>query len=251
MMVEMGPDRLHHALWRQMQPGGPLEAEARNYYATLDAHVAELIANAGEETTLIVASDHGARSMTGGVRINEWLRAHGWLEVSGGEIDWSRTRAWGEGGYHARIMLNVAGRETHGIVPRQDYEAERARLAEALGKMSGPDGVSLGNVVLRPEDAYREVRGLPPDLIVCLGDLAWRSLGTLGAGEVFTAGDDASDDGCNHDWNGIFIAAGPDFAARGPIDGMRIEDVARTILARFAIPPPTGMHGRDLAEHTP
>ena len=38
-------------------------------------------------------------------------------------VDWSRTTAWGEGGYYARVFLNVEGREPAGIVPMDRYEA--------------------------------------------------------------------------------------------------------------------------------
>lgn len=244
MMVEMGPDRLHHACWRTMQPGGAHERAARAYYADLDRHAGELIARAGPETTVIVASDHGARSSLGAVRINAWLVANGWqARTASGEIDWSHTRAWGEGGYYARIFLNVAGREPEGVVAKDAFEGERSRLCEALRAMTGPDGAPLGNVVLRPQDAFRATRGAPPDLLAFFGDLAWRSV--AGLGEIF-ATDDPGDDGCNHDWNGIFVMAGPGIPARGPVAGMQIADVAATILARFGLPPLDGAPSRDL-----
>ncbi len=252
MMVEMGPDRFHHAFWHHVdpahpryEPGNRWEEEGRRYYAFLDARVGELVEDAGDDTAVLIVSDHGARAMVGGVAINEWLRRTGWLAHDSGRVDWSRTRAWGEGGYYARVWLNVAGREPEGVVPPERFEEERARLAAALGAMEGPDGAPLANRVVRPEDVYRETRGVPPDLMVFFGDLAWRSVGTLG-GALFTEGDDAGPDGCNHDWDGIFVMAGPGAPARGRTDGLAIYDVARTISSLAGVPAPPDLLGTDL-----
>ena len=45
-------------------------------------------------------------------------------------IDWSRTVAWGEGGYYCRLFLNVEGREPQGVVAPDDYERVRSELKE-------------------------------------------------------------------------------------------------------------------------
>jgi predicted AlkP superfamily phosphohydrolase/phosphomutase len=262
MMVEMGPDRLHHALWHRMDPEHPRgtydpawEGKARDYYAGLDAHIARLLERTDERTTVILASDHGARSMVGGVRVNEWLRRAGWLALRGDpeapgplrpeDVDFGRTRAWGEGGYYARIFLNVRGREPQGTIDPADYGAVRQELAAALEAMPGPDGAPLGTRVVWPEREYRAVRGQPPDLMAFFGDLAWRSIGTVGPGPLWVEGDGRGPDGCNHDWNGVFVMAGGGAPARGHTEGLHILDVARTVLGLMEIPAPQGMAGRD------
>jgi len=252
MMVEMGPDRLHHAFWHHIDPaspryraGNPWEEACRRYYAFLDARIGELVAQAGDETAVLVVSDHGARAMEGGVHVNEWLRREGWL-VRGddGSIDYGRTRAWGEGGYYARIWLNVRGREPDGVVPPEGFEEQRDTLAAALAAMTDAAGHPLGNRVVRPEDVYRETRGCAPDLMVFFGDLRLRSLGTPAAG-VFAAENDTGPDGCNHDWDGIFVLAGGGTRARGRVDDLAIYDVARTICGIADIPAPTDLLGTD------
>lgn len=259
MMVEMGPDRLHHALWHRFAADGAAEPRwieaARDYYGLLDRRIGELVRDVGEDTTVLVVSDHGARTMEGGVRINEWLRTEGWLALdpvpgaprpwSEARVDWGRTRAWGEGGYYARIFLNVRGREPQGVIAPERYEAERERLAEALTHMRGPDGAPLGNRVVRPDVLYRTTRGTPPDLMVFFGDLRLRSLGTVGPGPVFVADDDRGLDGCNHDWDGIFVMAGAGAPARGHTGGLQIVDVARTVLGLMDTRAPDGLQGRD------
>jgi predicted AlkP superfamily phosphohydrolase/phosphomutase len=262
MMVEMGPDRLHHALWHRMDPHHPRgtydpswEARARDYYARLDAHIGRMVACAGDDTVVILASDHGARAMVGGLRINAWLAQHGWLSLRElpsapqplrmEAVDLTRTRAWGEGGYYARIFLNVRGREPGGVIAPAEYDAVRAELAAALEAMPGPDGAPLGTRVVWPERAYRAVRGHPPDLMAFFGDLAWRAIGTVGPGPLFVPGDDRGPDGCNHDWDGIFVMAGAGAPVRGRTEGLHILDVAPTVLGLMDRTAPPGMGGRD------
>ncbi|MFW6052160.1 MAG: alkaline phosphatase family protein [Myxococcota bacterium] len=262
MMVEMGPDRLHHALWDRIDPDHPAGRveprwvdAARDYYALLDRRIGELLALAGDDTAVVVVSDHGARAMEGGVRINEWLRREGWLALretpaapvplAEADVDWSRTSAWGEGGYYARIFLNVRGRDPEGTVAPDRYDTVRAELARRLGAIGGPDGRPLESRVVAPEETYRVQRGHPPDLMAFFGDLRFRSIGTVGPGPLVTRGNDRGPDGCNHDWDGIFAMAGGAAPARGRTDGLRIVDVARTVLGLMDVPAPQGLPGRD------
>ena len=81
----------------------------------------------GDDTSVFVVSDHGAQNMEGGICVNEWLQREGYLAlaepVAGPtpigqvKLDWSRTKAWGEGGYYSRVFLNVKSREPEGKVP--------------------------------------------------------------------------------------------------------------------------------------
>ncbi len=265
MMVEMGPDRFHHAFWRHIDPSHPefvpgnaWESSALDYYAFLDAQIGELLEAVDDETVVMIVSDHGARAMKGGLAINEWLRREGFLHLkeepneprplSRDDVDWSRTRAWGEGGYYARIFLNVAGREPEGIIPGRDVDAERARLERALLSMKGPDGETLRNRVDHPASVYREARGEPPDLMAYFGDLDYRSIGSVGHDAIFLPTNDTGPDGCNHDWDGIFIMAGGGLTERGPIEGAEIYDVAATVMGLFDLERPPGMRGRDWSE---
>ncbi len=131
MMVEMGTDRIHHAFWkfhdkshRKYEPGNPYENAIRDYYRLIDQKISELLPALGDETSIFVVSDHGAKKMEGGICVNEWLIREGYLAlrqpvpgptpIGKAQIDWSRTIAWGEGGYYSRIFLNVKGSRTPG-----------------------------------------------------------------------------------------------------------------------------------------
>ena len=91
MMVEMGTDRLHHGFWRYYDhghpdyvPGTAYEQAFRDYYRYLDSEIGSLIEGLGEDTALMVVSDHGAQSMFGGIRVNEWLIREGYLTLREG-----------------------------------------------------------------------------------------------------------------------------------------------------------------------
>ncbi len=264
MMVEMGTDRIHHAFWkffatthRKYEPGNPYEHAIRDYYRYVDAKIAELLAVLGEQTSVMVVSDHGAKTMEGGVCINEWLLREGYLKlkqavtgltpIAKARIDWSRTRAWGEGGYYSRIFMNVKGREPQGVVEPDQYEAVRDELKTKLDAMPDHEGRPLGNRVYKPQEIYRSVRGVPPDLIALLGNLRWRSVGSLGLGSVYTFENDTGPDDANHAEQGIFILREPNGARGKELEGLKLYDVSATILDRFGLEVPSGMQGRVVA----
>jgi len=264
MLVEMGVDRIHHALWKHMDarhplyvPGSPLTNAIHDYYCHVDKRIGELLAGCEEQTAVLVVSDHGARPLMGGVCLNEWLMAEGYLvlketpsrpvSLDSAQVDWGRTKAWGAGGYYGRIFLNVRGREPEGVIAPSDYERERLRLAERLRAMTGPDGRPLGNRIFTPQQLYSNVRGVAPDLIVYLGDLAWRAVGTVGGGALYTVENDTGPDDANHAQYGLLIFYDPLRPGNGQyIENMQIYDVLPTLLARYGVAAPAGLRGKVL-----
>ena len=266
MMVEIGLDRMHHAFWRFLdaehprhEPGHRYRDAIRDYYIYLDEEIGELLERFDEDTTVLVVSDHGARPMQGAICVNEWLAQEGYLVLqetprgptpfSDALVDWSRTRAWGEGGYYCRLCVNVAGREPQGIVAPDEYELLLDELADRLERLPGPGGEAIGTRTFRPQELWREQRGIPPDLIVYFGDLGWRSNGSLGHGRHWTYDNDTGPDDANHDRNGLCIVSGPGVPAQRRED-LVIYDVAPTILAQAGIQADGGMRGRVLAGAT-
>jgi predicted AlkP superfamily phosphohydrolase/phosphomutase len=263
MMVEMGVDRIHHAFWKfhdpahgKFVPGNRFEHAIRDYYHHVDRKIAELLAALGEDTTVLVVSDHGAKRMGGGICVNEWLMQQGYLKlleplsgptpISKAKIDWANTRVWGEGGYYSRIFMNVQGREPNGIVLSSEYEALRDELQAKLEAMVDDQGQPLGNKVFKPQEVYHAVKGVPPDLIVYFGGLYWRSVGSLGGGSVYTFENDTGPDDANHAEYGIVMIRENNGRPKGIMKGARIFDVSATILDRFGLRVPDGMHGRPL-----
>jgi predicted AlkP superfamily phosphohydrolase/phosphomutase len=263
MLVEMGPDRLHHVFWQHFdpkhpkyRPGNRFETAFQDYYRFLDGEVGSLLEALPEDAVTILMSDHGARRMVGGVCFNEWLASEGYLRFSEpvdrptaigkAPTDWSSTVAWGDGGYYGRLFLNVKGREPHGVVDSSRYEEVRDELAMKLEAMAGPDGEPLRTKVYRPQEVYPEVRGVAPDLIVYFGDLEWRSVGQVGGGQIFTYENDTGPDGANHDRAGVFVMAGAPGQPTGRQKGLGLLDVGPTILSLYGVELPERTQGRSI-----
>jgi predicted AlkP superfamily phosphohydrolase/phosphomutase len=263
MFVEMGIDRLYHGFWRYTardhrlyEPGNPYENVMWEYHQYVDQEMGKLLDLVEDDTLVLVVSDHGAKSMVGGVCVNDWLIRQGYLTLTSAPaspgkldmkaIDWSRTIAWGEGGYYGRIMLNVQGREPEGIIPARDYEKVRGELARAIEAIPDEQGRSIGTKAFRPQDVYRTVKNIPPDLIVYFGDLDWRSAGTIGNPSVHIFENDTGPDDANHMQQGLFVLCDPTRSERGEVQGARIYDIAPTVLDRLGLPVPEDMIGRPL-----
>jgi predicted AlkP superfamily phosphohydrolase/phosphomutase len=257
MLVEMGPDRLHHAFWRYHDPGhrlhepdSPFVTALRKYYQRLDGLIGRLIDSLPQDTLILVVSDHGAQAMQGGLAINQWLISEGYLalkdpgasgELKPSMVDWPRSRVWSSGGYYARVFFNIKGREPQGAVPPEKAEALKAELRAKLTEMPDQEGRPLGNQVFAPQELYREVRGIPPDLILLPGGLRWRALGSVGLESIYTFSNDTGPDDANHHPDGLLIAAlkGRDLPA--PPQGRRlgepadIRQIAPTILSALGV----------------
>jgi predicted AlkP superfamily phosphohydrolase/phosphomutase len=264
MMVEMGIDRIHHGFWKFMDPehpkydpGNPLENAIKDYYRFVDSKIGEILSRIDPATAVLVVSDHGAQTMRGGICINEWLIREGYLRITGkppgviplhkATIDWQQTKAWGEGGYYSRIFLNVEGREPQGIIPRKDYAAVRDELKEKLEALGDEQGNPIGTRVLKPEEVYPETNGVPPDLIAYLGNLNWRSVGSIGLNTIHTFENDTGPDDANHAEKGIFILSDPGNGADKACtfrSGLSLYDVAPTVLSILGIPIPPDMEGK-------
>ena len=262
MMVEMGTDRLHHGFWRfydhdhpDYQPGTHWEEEFRAYYRSVDAEIGSMIEGLGDDTAVLVVSDHGAQSMVGGIQVNEWLQREGYLRlteqpdgvvpIGQATIDWPNTRVWADGGYYSRIFLNVRGREPEGTVDPADYEALRDELIAKLEALGDEQGNPIGTRVFRPQDLYHEVNGVAPDLICYFGNLTWRSIGSLGDGRIQVRENDTGPDDANHAKMGVYVMAGPGMPTSSP-DRATLFDIAPTVLTAMGYPVPADMQGQSL-----
>jgi predicted AlkP superfamily phosphohydrolase/phosphomutase len=267
MIVDLGPDRFHHGLladvWPEhprYDPTGPFARAGAKYYALLDREIGSCLELLDPEALVLVVSDHGVRPLTGGVCINEWLIDEGYLvleerpreptPLARCRVDWGRTRAWGEGGYHGRVLFNVAGREPCGLLPHAQLDAEREHLAERAAALPGPDGRPMQTRVLFPERIYRRVRGTPPDLMVYWDGLSRRSVGSVGHGALHVERSDTGPDHANHDPDGIYAACGPGIEHSGERLLARIADVFATAVEALGIEPPRRAGGRSLMGET-
>jgi predicted AlkP superfamily phosphohydrolase/phosphomutase len=259
--VDIGLDRIQHGFWKhhdpahpEHDPGSPYRDVIRDYYRHLDREIGEVLGLLDDDTAVLVASDHGAQALQGGICVNEWLRREGYLvlreEPAGPTdlhpemVDWSRTRAWAYGGYYARVFLNVRGREPEGAVDPDAYESVRDELAERLRLIPDAAGLPMSSTAHRPEDVYRHVRGVAPDLLVYFDDMRWRAVGKVGTGTIHVRENDTGPDDCNHAPFGAFVLAVPGIQPAGEVEGTHLLDVAPTLLTIGGYEVPESMQGR-------
>ncbi len=263
-MVEMGHDRIHHGFWQYMDPahhryvpGNEFENAIRDYYIHAEKLIGDVLDLIDLDTTAMwMVSDHGAKCMTGGFCFNQWLMQEGYLvlkqpvseftKFSLDSVDWPKTRVWGEGGYYGRCFINVKGREPQGVIDPTEYERFRDELVEKLKALVDHQGAHMGTMAYKPQDIYRKVNRVAPDLLVIFGDLRWRSVGSVGHTDIYTFDNDTGPDDANHAQEGMYIYTHPSLPAQGRTSGPTLYDVAPTILKMLGENIPADMIGRSL-----
>jgi predicted AlkP superfamily phosphohydrolase/phosphomutase len=252
-------DRVQHMFYRYTDPLRELPEKSRHatviedLYRDMDRVVGRALNYVDKDTAFFVLSDHGFCSFRRGVNLNAWLHQNGYLALrdsmtESGEyfegIDWQRTRAYtfGLGG----LYLNLRGRETAGIVPREEAVALKVELIQKLIGLRDETGeIAIQNVY----DANAIYRGpyldAAPDLLPGYAP-GYRASWSAAVGKV-SASVFEDNDKC---WSGdhcVDPAAVPGvlfanrkFTAKNP----GIEDLAPTVLELFGIAPPKWMEGR-------
>lgn len=148
-------------------------------YLQMDSVLGEIRDRVGEETDIIVMSDHGFASYRRKFSLNTWLLEEGYLVLKEGcekelpvdhadhrsvhifdtydplaeegergdparresIVDWSKTRAFGMG--FNSLYLNIEGREKHGSVKPSEVAALTAEIAEKLELIRDEDGTQV------------------------------------------------------------------------------------------------------------
>jgi predicted AlkP superfamily phosphohydrolase/phosphomutase len=263
--VDIGLDRVHHGFWNyfdkqhvQYEPGSPYENVIPDYYLWLDEQIGRVMESLDEETILLLVSDHGARRLDGGFAVNQWLIEEGLLVLNQSpkevtpfnklDVNWSKTRVWSEGGYYARVFFNVQGREPQGTIAPADYEQFRDEMKARFESLVDDKGQPLNSLVFKPNEIYRNLRNVAPDLIVHFGGLSWRSIGTVGYPGLYVQENDTGPDACNHAQFGMFVLSAPNSPLSSVYEGARLLDIAPTLLDLGGYDIPESMQGRSLVE---
>jgi predicted AlkP superfamily phosphohydrolase/phosphomutase len=261
--VDIGLDRMHHGFWNFFDrkhihyvPGNPYEDLIPEYYRWLDSQIGQVMERLDPDTVLLVVSDHGAQRLDGGFCVNEWLVKQGLLVLdefpsqptpfSQLKVNWAKTKVWSEGGYCARVFFNMQGREPLGTIPAADYEAFQDEMKARFEALTDHHGRPLDSLVFKPQEIYRHVRGVAPDLIVHFGRLYWRSIGSVGHGRLHVQENDTGPDASNHAQFGMFVLAAPNCPLRGDYQGATLLDIAPTLLDLAGYEIPDSMQGRSL-----
>ena len=169
-------------------------------------------------------------------------------------LDWERTQAFSYGTF-GNVVVNVRGREEHGIVePGEEYDRVRDEIAARLLELRSPDGERIVAQVHRREDLFHGPElAKVPDLLVEFDRYAWLGKGNLkarsdslwdtieieGGGEQSYVG--------SHRHEGVIVLSGPAVAAGAPVAG-ELVDVAPTMLYLLGEAVPADLEGRILME---
>ena len=190
--VFMTTDRVNHFLFKHYAEDGEYNEEFLEFYAKLDGYLGELRGMLDEETTMVVASDHGFTSLDYEVKCNIWLEKQGWLSYKNDDHDSlgdiaDDTRAYSL--IPGRFYINLEGREPRGSVPEEEYEAARKELKSDLEALEGPEGTPVADRVVTKEDAFRgDHDEIAPDLVVIPNDGFDLKSGFRGGDAVFDTG---------------------------------------------------------------
>ena len=171
IMHEHTPDHMYHLFMNLLEPQVNKDDVLRNYwidverrlYNKLDEMIGRLVEKAGEETLVVITSDHGALPTETAfhekyriLEINHILEAAGFIQYKEEDgqkvVDWSRTKAFCQRTMH--VYINLKGRQPYGIVSPSEYESVRDEVMYALLDYVDPlSGKRPVYMVIKKEDA--------------------------------------------------------------------------------------------------
>lgn len=246
-------------VWCHRAYDGRTDTTVAQHYELLDGALGELLKQVGEETDVVLLSDHGFAAYQRSFFPLSWLFEQGYAKPSAKQqrmppptqniaerramehqvimsmIDLERSVAM-PGAVEANfggIRLNVRGREPNGVLEPERVEATLAEITERLLAWRSPD---FQGPVIRAVHRSSELYPGPfssrlPDLIyeldpeICSRPGPYRSPLALHA--------DALPD---HALYGVWVAAGPSFAPRAERGQVSVFDLAPTALAVLGLP---------------
>ena len=262
MLVEMGVDRIHHgylALPRHRPPPLRERPQVRVRHPRLlqlprraDRHRAR--ARCPRTRTIWVVSDHGARpwraaSASTSGSCGRAPDAQGAARPSPRSSRRSNDRLVARPCAGARAATTAGLHEREGPRAAGDHRARattsksRELIKAKLEALADEKGNPIGTKAHKPQDIYRKVNNVAPDLIVYFGDLAWRSAGSVGMDALHIFENDTGPDDANHAQDGHVHPERPRRGAR-QARGREIYDVAPTVLTRAGMPVPGDMIGK-------
>jgi len=264
-------DMQSHMLWRHGDPKhpdapplpgydpatSPAHAhDIENFYRHVDVALGGIRKRLPADTLLIVMSDHGFERYTRKLHLNAWLRDAGYLvmkdakkagHILTGDVDWSKTQAYGVG--FNGLYLNLAGRESEGIVPAAKADALMAEISGKLEALRDPDGGE--SVVLKMYQANEIYSGTrisdAPDLVVGYN----RGYGCSDESTLGEITEEILEDNTSR-WSGNHLMS-PDVVPgillmnrKLSSDGHDLTDVTATVLSHYGIQMLPGMTGEPI-----
>lgn len=276
-VVFVTPDRLHHPFWRDLVERRANEPLARRVYAAVDGALACLLDRIDTtQTDVLVVSDHGFKPVRKMVGVNEILASAGLLparrrkRLAGRALHlglrlpdrfqrrifpfledakWGVLRSLLPGtlAYSEiadTVSVNLAGRESTGVVPQREFDDVRAAAAQALVGFRDPQTGEppIVRAIKREEYFHGPFAEEAPDLVLefregyaysgILGSKLWSWRWLQGA----------------HRRDGIIACLGPHFRRSAEAGTVSILDVTPTVLGLLEVAAPAEIDGRIAGE---
>ena len=267
-----GVDKLQHLCWRFIDPAcahtliTDWERKVREcclgYFQTVDRLMQSIAELAGDEATIVVASDHGFGPQVRTFFVNAWLAERGHLAWTDGQapratdeqtlgmgqlarhvfaLDWTRTRVYAPMPSGNGLHIVRATDRTPGGVRADEYEAFRNRLRDELRALRDPETGQpvVARVWTREEIFAGPYLDLAPDLTLELED---GGLVSILASDV--AIKPRPQPTGSHRPQGVFIARGPAIRRGAIVGELSILDVPPLLLHSLGLPVPDELEGR-------
>ena len=122
-------DSLMHFFWKDMDGRSGDESRKnfiRDYYIEADAGIGRIVDAAGNETSVIVMSDHGHTGVHAAVYLNKWL-------VQNGDMDFRPTFRHGL----ELLMLKVQRKIRRRLVKRRKFKEDEDQFAQVAARLLG------------------------------------------------------------------------------------------------------------------
>jgi len=280
-----------HMMWRHQDPEHPFYEEkiasqdssdwsgrdgstwkdvVDDLYLRMDPILGKVLDRVGDDTMVMVMSDHGFAPYRRKFSLNTWLLENGYLVLKEGEerelpdgdparkpvsiltaVDWSKTRAFGMG--FNGLYLNLKGREAEGIVePGAEAEALLSELKGSLELL-----MDRGKEVVLSADLASEVYAGgarlddAPDIVVGYnsgyGNSDEATQGRIphavltdNVGGTFTG---------SHLMHPSVVSGTLLVNRRVTVDDPRLEDLTTSILDAYDVKPDPAMTGRSVLLH--
>jgi predicted AlkP superfamily phosphohydrolase/phosphomutase len=268
-----GVDKLQHMLWSHLdpalaEPDNPeyvrIQKMAWEYFRKVDDILGQTMKRWGDESTILISSDHGFTHSWEILYLNTWLEHQGYLNWKptvekapdgSAELDDfdlflpfvpETTKCFVLNSSSNGIFIHIKGKRNEWGIAPEEYHSFRKELTEALlTRCVDPEtGEPLITHVYTREEVFDGPNmDNAPDLTVTLRDhgfVSTRRTNTVYAKRAKPMG--------THHPDGIFIARGPGIKHNQSIDRLSILDVCPTALYAMDLPVPDDLQGRVVKE---
>ncbi|HZW03750.1 MAG TPA: alkaline phosphatase family protein, partial [Anaerolineaceae bacterium] len=177
MVVFSGTDTVSHAMWKYMDTTHPLHDRTKHlkyggaiqaFYQYVDRALGALIDSLGEDTVVMLMSDHGFGPFYKFIHVNNWLQQQGWMQIKRNPVALLKAALFRLGfapmSIYNLLMLFGLGRLKREVVRggRGQDLLKRLFLSFEDVDWSRTEAYSLGNV----GQIFLNVRGREPAGIV-------------------------------------------------------------------------------------